>query len=481
MNSKAEPDASGSGWGRASLPPPLPPQQGERGSRKGKQVPLPPPKKVITDPMELLQTEVIGILNKITPQTFDKLSLKLKCLNLMNTAMLDKLIELIFEKAVQEVTFTSTYAELCRFLNTDSKWIFYTIVRDVESKEYFWIKDFVFDDNVAGPYSSSKDCLTALAPSTPSTPAAEGTESSTAVGSGALLGVLPKMKSITVPEGAEVEHLLQNNLLVKVYRDKAEYYMTYVSFSDIAEEIRSELTFVSQEDAIKDAKAKNKFRSRLVNICQNEFQNPLIIDDRQQHLVDKRANLIKQAKSSSGKDAEYLMQIQAIDDEMLKMKRRTLGNIRFVGELYKCSMLSTSVMHGCIKDLLCNSDGCWKASHDDQDIELLCRLINTVGQQLEMKSNTKQMQQFNEYFVRMKALSKDKTLNSRMRFSIDEVIELRQNRWQSRRAQEGPLKIAEIHQKIQEEEVKEHQKQQQQQQQHGRGQYGSGGGGNSVG
>ena len=52
----------------------------------------------------------------------------------------------------------------------------------------------------------------------------------------------------------------------------------------------------------------------------------------------------------------------------------------------------------------------------------------------------------------MQKLSKDKSLNSRMRFTIEEVIFLRKNKWQSRREQEGPLKISEIHQKIQEEE-----------------------------
>jgi len=52
----------------------------------------------------------------------------------------------------------------------------------------------------------------------------------------------------------------------------------------------------------------------------------------------------------------------------------------------------------------------------------------------------------------MQVLSKDKSLNARMRFSIEEVIFLRSNKWQSRREHEGPLKISEIHQRIQQEE-----------------------------
>lgn len=52
----------------------------------------------------------------------------------------------------------------------------------------------------------------------------------------------------------------------------------------------------------------------------------------------------------------------------------------------------------------------------------------------------------------MQTLSKDKSLNARMRFSIEEVIFLRNNKWQSRREHEGPLKLSEIHHRIQQEE-----------------------------
>ena len=102
---------------------------------------------------------------------------------------------------------------------------------------------------------------------------------------------------------------------------------------------------------------------------------------------------------------------------------------------------------------------------------MLCKLLTTIGQTFEEKSNSEQSQHFEAYFERMLKLSKDKSLNSRMRFSIEEVIFLRNNNWQARREQEGPLKISEIHQKIQEEEERNKisNKQQQQQQQAGFG------------
>jgi hypothetical protein len=61
-----------------------------------------------------------------------------------------------------------------------------------------------------------------------------------------------------------------------------------------------------------------------------------------------------------------------------------------------------------------------------------------------------------------------------MRFTIEEVLQLRENNWQTRRALEGPLKIAEIHRKMQQEE-------QQQPQQHMGRQIGGGSGMNKGG
>lgn len=150
-----------------------------------------------------------------------------------------------------------------------------------------------------------------------------------------------------------------------------------------------------------------------------------------------------------------------------------LGNIRFVGELFKVGLMSSNIIFSCINDLLGegSSDHTkWKSVVDDQDIECLCHLMTTVGEKLESKSKTEK--QLENIFGRIKVLAKDKSLNSRLRFSLDEVVQLKQNNWQKRRALEGPLKISEIHQKIQEEHSNlQHQQQlqhhQQQQQQHG--------------
>ena len=136
-----------------------------------------------------------------------------------------------------------------------------------------------------------------------------------------------------------------------------------------------------------------------------------------------------------------------LDERLLKLKQRKLGNIRFVGELYKKGLISTKIMHKCIQSLISEIDAQenvvgWKANPDEQDLELLCKFLQTVGYTLESKG-----QSLDNYFSQLDVLSQLKSLNSRIRFNIEEVLELRRNGWQARREQEGPSKIEEIHQK----------------------------------
>ena len=128
-----------------------------------------------------------------------------------------------------------------------------------------------------------------------------------------------------------------------------------------------------------------------------------------------------------------------------------LGNIRFVGELFKQKLLTDVTIQACITDLMGSSTTSWKDMHDEQVIECLCHLLTTAGERLQSKvRNTPAEREFNQYFERLRYLSKDKTLNSRMRFAIEEVIALRDNDWQKRRETDGPVKLDVIQRRVQE-------------------------------
>ncbi|RYY72824.1 hypothetical protein EON63_20375, partial [archaeon] len=104
---------------KESLPTPPPQRGGGRGGRGGpREPPREPPKKIIVDVLEKLSFDVTGLLNKITPQTFDKLAQQLMDLPLKNTNELDRLTTLIFEKAVQVRSYIYTYTFTCTLINT---------------------------------------------------------------------------------------------------------------------------------------------------------------------------------------------------------------------------------------------------------------------------------------------------------------------------------------------------------------------------
>ncbi|KAJ7950724.1 Eukaryotic translation initiation factor 4G [Quillaja saponaria] len=89
-----------------------------------------------------------------------------------------------------------------------------------------------------------------------------------------------------------------------------------------------------------------------------------------------------------------------------------------------------------------HDDGCWYQDPDEEDIEALCKLMSTIG---EMIDHPKAKEHMDAYFERMKMLSNNMNLSSRVRFMLKDAIDLRKNKWQQRRKVEGPKKIEEIH------------------------------------
>lgn len=105
-----------------------------------------------------------------------------------------------------------------------------------------------------------------------------------------------------------------------------------------------------------------------------------------------------------------------------KYKKRTLGNIKFIGELYKERMLPEKIMHECIGSLLrsaeenSNNSNASPASQEE-DIESLCKLITTIGKDLD-HPKAKLRTRMDEYFQILERMTKNNSLPSRIRFMI---------------------------------------------------------------
>lgn len=77
-------------------------------------------------------------------------------------------------------------------------------------------------------------------------------------------------------------------------------------------------------------------------------------------------------------DAKAKAQAEAAEAEReLKARRRMLGNIQFIGHLYKCGLLTERIIHSCIVSLMQDT----KSPRPD-DIECLCKLLTTLGKQV---------------------------------------------------------------------------------------------------
>ncbi|KAI8545536.1 hypothetical protein RHMOL_Rhmol07G0047200 [Rhododendron molle] len=161
---------------------------------------------------------------------------------------------------------------------------------------------------------------------------------------------------------------------------------------------------------------KITFKRLLLIKFQEEFER----DAREQEETD-RANEEGEVKQSEGKREE----------KRIQARRRMLGNIRLIGELFKKGMLTERIMHECIKKLLGqyqNPLGQYQ-NPDEEDIEALCKLMSTIG---EMIDRPKAKDHMDAYFDMMAVLSNDMKLSSRLRFMLKDSIDLRKNKWQQR-------------------------------------------------
>ncbi|KAH0449066.1 hypothetical protein IEQ34_022866 [Dendrobium chrysotoxum] len=249
----------------------------------------------VSDEEEQKQRQLKAVLNKLTPQNFEKLFAKVKEVNIDNTVTLTGVISQIFDKALMEPTFCEMYADFCFHLAGD-------------------LPDFVEDNE------------------------------------------------------------------------------------------------------------KVTFKRLLLNKCQEEFER----GEREEAEADK-----------AEEEGEVHHSEAEREEKRIQARRRMLGNIRLIGELYKKKMLTEGIMHGCIHKLL----GQYQ-NPDEENIEALCRLISTIG---EMIDHSRTRERMDAYFEMMAQLSTNQKLSSRVRFMLKDTIDLRKNKWQQRRKVEGPKKIDDVH------------------------------------
>nr|XP_013189288.1 unnamed protein product [Amyelois transitella]XP_013189289.1 unnamed protein product [Amyelois transitella] len=228
-----------------------------------------------------------GILNKLTPQKFDTLLDKVKTLEINNQNRLEGVIDLVFEKAIDEPNFSEAYAAMCNKLST-----------------------------------------------------------------------------------------------LKVPAHNAS----------------------SPEQCV-------NFRGLIISRCQAQFEAEKV--DEQILKLEKE---VSECTDPAKKKELQLMLVE----EYRRVRMRSVGNVRFIGELYKLKMLTAKIMVYCMNHLI--------DKLEEEKLECLCKLLTTIGEQVESEVKD----QLDNVFKKMQDIISDRKNNkisSRVRFMIQDVIELRRRKW----------------------------------------------------
>uniref|UniRef100_A0A3B3QLM6 Eukaryotic translation initiation factor 4 gamma 2 n=1 Tax=Paramormyrops kingsleyae TaxID=1676925 RepID=A0A3B3QLM6_9TELE len=171
-------------------------------------------------------------------------------------------------------------------------------------------------------------------------------------------------------------------------------------------------------------KQSTTFRRLLISKLQDEFENRT----RNVEIYDKHDNPLTTEE----------------EEQRAIAKIKMLGNIKFIGELGKLDLIHESILHKCIKTLLEKKKRI-QLKDMGEDLECLCQIMRTVGPRLDHEKAKSLMDQ---YFGRMRSLMSNKDLPARIRFLLQDTVELRENSWVPRKAfiDNGPKTINQIRQ-----------------------------------
>jgi len=172
-----------------------------------------------------------------------------------------------------------------------------------------------------------------------------------------------------------------------------------------------------------------KFNRMLLEKCQNCFET----DKYKDIDLESRQKVIDQCND---KEKKQLL-IDELDEEKRLIRKKSLGNIKLIGALYKNGKLKDEIMDLCINTLLENAD--------EDSYECLCSLLKSIGEKFEKSLSSKS--KFNSQMKQLEQVVKQNKIASRIKFLIMDVLDMRKEGWKPRKLQDvnKPKTIEEVH------------------------------------
>jgi len=164
------------------------------------------------------------------------------------------------------------------------------------------------------------------------------------------------------------------------------------------------------------------FNRLLLSKCQDEFE--------------------KRRRDAQNWDGDEQILTPEEEEQRSVARRKMVGNLRFIGELGKLEIIHESILHRCVQQLL-EKRKRRPIADLAEDLECLCQIIRTCGKVLD-KPKAKNL--MDQYFERMYQMSCNHILASRIRFMLQDILELRAANWVPRKIAQvdGPRTIQQV-------------------------------------
>ena len=246
----------------------------------------------------------------------------------------------------------------------------------------------------------------------------------------------PKLSEQFCDEVISSESLLVSGIKLLIAKAQQEPHFCPM-YAQVCQALSSKpLPFETNDDEGNDKRQKpgKTFKRHLLEECQQEFEFST--------MRDKPEN----TEELTSEEVEYRTRLA---------KKKYLGHMTFIGEIYKVGLCNTKVMLMCLPILLDSSSG---ENVDEENIECFVKLMATIGEKLQndcttqaqQKGKPESLKQLDMSWERVHSIihpqnHETRPVSNRIKFMLQDLIELRDNGWVARRKLETAKTLQEIH------------------------------------
>jgi len=242
------------------------------------------------------------------------------------------------------------------------------------------------------------------------------------------LGVIAKLvfkKSCQEPKYSHLYATLCDKLSKSLQLHTSESATTSQEGSDQKDEKTDQPSKKSSEK-----NTKNPFRRALLSECQTMFDKGTVLEE---HGGDKKVI----------GEGELL-------EKRTKAKQKVIGNMKFIGELFKLKLIHERIVHRCIQNLLTSQAAVTQKKMEQtstatipiskMDLEAAVNLLKSTGKELDRQKAESWVNQYFNY-LRFHA---NRMQDKRIMFMVVNLEDLRKNKWESKKEENKVKTKAEI-------------------------------------